>query len=182
MQTLTTDTVRWNTDSNGSWLCINTRNAKAVCDALTSGKLYDISIKEHREKRGLTANSYYWTLVAKLSDKLQLSQNRVHNTMLRRYGTMETVNGNLVYVVVPDTDDAFDEAIEAETFHIKPTAEVKDGKDGNRYRTYLMLKGSHQYDTKEMSRLIDGIVSECQNCGIETLPPQKLEALYGGAL
>ena len=50
------------------------------------------------------------------------------------------------------------------------------------YRTYMMLKGSSEYDTKEMSHLIDGLVSECKEMGIETLPPEELErmmAAYG---
>ena len=41
----------------------------------------------------------------------------------------------------------------------------------------MMLKGSSEYDTKEMSHLIDGLVSECKEMGIETLPPEELERM-----
>lgn len=34
--------------------------------------------------------------------------------------------------------------------------------------------GSSTYDTKEMSTLIDGIVSECRELDIETETPEKL--------
>ena len=37
--------------------------------------------------------------------------------------------------------------------------------------------GSSKYDTANMSRLIDGIISECKEQGIETLPPEELERL-----
>lgn len=37
--------------------------------------------------------------------------------------------------------------------------------------------GSHVYDTKQMSRLIDAIVRDCKDAGIETLPPDKLGAM-----
>ena len=40
-----------------------------------------------------------------------------------------------------------------------------------------MMRGSHTYDTKEMSRLIDGAVFEAQALGIETLPPDELERM-----
>lgn len=40
-----------------------------------------------------------------------------------------------------------------------------------------MLRGSSTYDTDEMSKLINGLVSECQEMGIETLPPQELERM-----
>lgn len=37
-----------------------------------------------------------------------------------------------------------------------------------------MLAGSSTYDTKEMSELINGLVTECKEQGIETLPPDEL--------
>jgi hypothetical protein len=40
-----------------------------------------------------------------------------------------------------------------------------------------MIKGSSEYDTKEMSRFIDGIVAEAKELGIETLPPAELETM-----
>ena len=55
--------------------------------------------------------------------------------------------------------------------------DVKPGKGGAMYRTYMMLKGSSEYNTKEMSHLIDGLVSECKEMGIETLPPEELERM-----
>ena len=60
---------------------------------------------------------------------------------------------------------------------MKPTSEVKQGRDGEMYRTYIMLRGSSAYNTKEMSRLINGIVSECKEMGIETLPPNELKRM-----
>ena len=37
-----------------------------------------------------------------------------------------------------------------------------------------MLLGSSQYDTAQMSHLIDGLVSECREAGIETATPDEL--------
>ena len=45
------------------------------------------------------------------------------------------------------------------------------------YRTYIMLKGSSAYDTQEMSVLIEGLVSECKELGIETLPPDEIKRM-----
>lgn len=45
------------------------------------------------------------------------------------------------------------------------------------YRTYMMLKGSSTYNTREMSMLIDGLVSECRDAGIETMPQEELERM-----
>lgn len=141
------------------------------------GKLLNIVAKQYRKKRSLDANAYYWQLLTKLAEASGISKNRAHNLMLRRYGQLEEMDGHLIYVVVPDDDKGADRSLEAETYHIKPTTEVKVASDGSRFRTYIMLRGSSTYDTSEMSKLIDGLVSECQELGIETLPPKEIERM-----
>ena len=146
-----------------------------------SGKLLALTAKVYRRKRSMDSNSYYWSLLTKLAEATGISKPRAHNLMLRRYGKIEEIDGSLIYVVVPDNDDGDRMALEAETYHIKPTAEVKTTADGKRFRTYLMLRGSSTYDTAEMSALINGLVEECKDLGIETMTPQELErmmALY----
>ena len=136
-----------------------------------------IKVTKHNEKRSLDANAYYWQLIGKLADALKISNNYCHNVMLRRYGVLEEFDGKPVYWVLPDTDEAEKKADESETYHIKPTSNVRLGYDGQMYRTYMLLKGSSQYDTAEMSRLISGLVDECKQCGIETMTPAELERL-----
>ena len=57
-----------------------------------------------------------------------------------------------------------------------PTEIVDYSRSGDRQvvRAYY---GSSQYNTKQMSRLIDSIVQDCKDLGIETLPPEKLAAM-----
>ena len=133
-----------------------------------------VQIKKYRQKRSLDSNAYYWSLVTQLADKIGQSNSWVHNDMLRKYGQIETIDGQMVYIVIPDTDKAHKTAYEAQEYHIKPTSEIKQGKDGIMYRTYIMLRGSSSYDTKEMSRLIEGIASECKDLGIETMTPDQI--------
>ena len=94
--------------------------------------------------------------------------------MLRRYGQNLTIDGHGAYIRIPDTEKAVEMALEASEYHIRPTSQVVTGKDGVNYRTYIMLMGSRQYDTAEMSHLIDGLVDECKALGIETIPPDEL--------
>lgn len=136
-----------------------------------------IITKPYRKKRSLDANAYYWQLISKLAETCGISKNRAHNLMIRRYGKMEEVDGHLIYVVVPDDDEGERKALESETYHIKPTTEVKVGGDGTPFRTYIMLRGSSTYNTDEMSKLIDGLISECQEMGVETFPPQEIERM-----
>lgn len=136
-----------------------------------------VEIKKCRKKRSLDANAYYWKLVTELASKLGQTNAWIHNDMLRKYGEVEEVDGKLIYVVIPDTYVSYQKAYEAQEYHIKPTSETKEGIDGIMYRTYIMLRGSSSYNTKEMARLIDGLVSECKEVGIETLPPDEVERM-----
>lgn len=144
-----------------------------------AGKLLRIEIKEHKGKRSLNANDYYWVLLSRLGDKLRVSKAYLHNLMLRRYGQPEVIGGKTVYVVIRESDDTQRIVDEDEYNHLKPTSELKAGKDGM-YRTYILLRGSHSYNSKEMYTLIEGLISECKENGIETLPPEEVQRLVGG--
>lgn len=142
-------------------------------------KLWDI--KEHKAKRSLNQNSYYWALLAKVAEKSSISRNRCHNEMLASYGQDEYVDDRLVYVTIPDNEKAEREAMEAETYHLRPTSSVMDGNDGMLYRVWVMLRGSHTYNTAEMRRLLEGMIDEAKQLGIETLTEEELEMLYAQA-
>ncbi len=137
----------------------------------------DVEIRKQRKKRSLDANAYYWKLASEAAEALHVSKPYIHNYLLRKYGQIEIIDGQGVYMVLPDTESAQKAIDEAQSYHLKPTSQVKEGKGGVMYRTYMMLKGSSEYDTKEMSRLIDGLVSECKEMGIETMPPEELERM-----
>ena len=134
-------------------------------------KLLRITVKLWRDKRSLDANSYYWVLLSRLAEAVGISKPRAHNLMLRKYGQNLVIDSQIAFLVIPDTEEAEETALEAESFHIRPTSQVKQGKDG---KMYSVLAGSSTYDTKEMSELINGLVSECKEQGIETLTPDEL--------
>lgn len=131
-------------------------------------------VREHHEKRSINANSYYWALIAKLAPKIPLSTTQLHNRIIRDYGQREFIEGRVVNVVIPDTEDAEEKALSAETYHIKPTSQVING-----YRNYVMMRGSSTYDTKEMSILLDGLVEECRQAKIDTMTQEEMEKLKG---
>jgi len=135
-------------------------------------KTYEANVK--REHRSLNANSYYWVLAGKLAPVQNISTTRLHNMMIRDYGQREFIGDRVVNVFIPDTEGAEQKSLDAETYHIKPTSQVVKG-----FRTYVLMRGSSTYDTKEMSILLDGMISECEQSGIETMTPDELERLKG---
>lgn len=133
----------------------------------------DVQIKKHRERRSLDANAYYWLLVGKIGKVTGDSKNRIHNMMLDRYGELDRMpDGSLIPFCIRDDIDH----LEFPYPHLKPTQKTLS-KGGRLYRWYYQIKGSSEYNTAEMSALIDGVVSECKEMGIETIPPEELERM-----
>lgn len=168
---------RWTADAEGQWLCIKCTAPQRILEGLKADRQYDFDIRLHRERRSLDANALYWVLVTALAKALEISNARCHNMMLRRYGCPETFGDKLAYIVLPDTDEAEEKALEADSFHVKPTAQVREGRDGLLYRTYILLRGSSSYDTAEMSRLINGLIEDCREMGVDTTSPYERQMM-----
>lgn len=146
--------------------------AGKVKELLEAGSL-DVEIKKHRERRSLDANAYYWLLVGKIGKATGESKNRIHNIMLDRYGELDAMpDGSLILFCIRDDIDY----LEFPYLHLKPTQKTLS-KGSRIYRWYFQIKGSSEYNTAEMSRLIDGIISECREMEIETIPPEELERM-----
>ena len=120
-------------------------------------------VKQHREKRSLNANSYAWALITKIADAMRSSKDEIYLHMLKRYGQSEVVS------VLSSVDVKG---------YFKYYAEFgKSQLNGKEFTHYKVFKGSSEYNTQEMSVLIDGIVSEAKELDIETLPPHEIERL-----
>lgn len=131
-------------------------------------------IEEYKEKRSLSQNSYYWVLVGKIAKKSGVSATEVHNRNLRSLGLVMLFNDKIIPVYIPDTDEAERQALESDTVHMKPTGQVKEGKDGIMRRCYVMLRGSSTFDVEEMTALLNLAVQDAKALGIETLTPNEL--------
>ena len=88
-------------------------------------------------------------------------------------GLVLRIDDKLVPVYLPDTDESEQTALKAETYHLKPTSEVKEGKNGL-YRCYVMLRGSSTFNVQEMSALLDLMIQEAKSLDIETLSESEL--------
>lgn len=120
-------------------------------------------IKEKKRRRSLNANAYAWLLIGKLADVLRISKDECYVLMLKRYGQSEMVS------VVSEIDVRG---------YFKYYEEVgKTFLQGKNFTHYRVFKGSSEYDTREMSILVDGIVSEAKEVGIDVITPAELEKL-----
>lgn len=133
----------------------------------------DIEIKPHRERRSLDANAYFHVLVGKIADKQRLSKAKVKNMLLGQYGQPMEVDDGVEAVI--KTNIPINTAYEMEEPHLRYIKyEVENGFE---VYFYKIIRGSHTYNSYEMSVLIDGTVSEAKDLGIDTISPVELAQL-----
>lgn len=127
-----------------------------------------IRLNQMRKKRSLDANAYAWVLMSKIAALSGLDKNSVYEMMLQRYGCFwQDEEGNYFSFLLPAGEEPGQAGIHAACIG-------SNWKDGIAMNTYLLLKGSSEYDSQEMSRFIDGIVLDCKDLGIETIPQEEL--------
>ena len=131
-----------------------------------------LEVKKYRARRSLNANSYFHVLVGKIADVLKEDKTVVKNDLISSYGQILFINDApaIIKTQIPPEQMA-----KQEQLHTKPCGiRIENELELYYYRVY---RGSHEYDTKEMSILIDGTVSEAKELGIETLTPDELERM-----
>lgn len=170
----TADKARWMMDFEGTWVCFRVPSpaiAKEICENFVVGKIYNLFLKLKTKSRSLDANAYFWVLVGKLAATLRVKPDEIY----RQY--------------VPDVGDNF-ELVPIKEEHIEDwdrmwcaghTGRITDDLGECRnipgYHYIRCYFGQSDYDTAQMSRLIDMVVQDCKAQGIETMTPEELRKL-----
>ena len=131
-------------------------------------KLVSAKLEIWREKRSLDANAYAWKLMSLIADELTIrgattTKDEIYLGMLKRYGQGDIVK------VRPDKA----ELILREFPYKEPHEKLYTEKD----QYWRVWVGSSNYDTREMSIFINGIIEDAKELGIETATPDELEKL-----
>ena len=136
---------------------------------VANGKLLAIEISKAKKKRSLDSNSYLWTLCQKIAEVIQSTKELVYQKFIRDVGQFE---------IVPIKAEAVERWIEVwNSKGLGWFAEVMEDSKLPGYKKVISYYGSSCYDIREMSVLLDEVVRECKELGIETLPPDEIKAL-----
>lgn len=168
---LRTSRFRWQSDSEGTWLCVLSQDAQKALEAVETGTEYTVEIKRYKKPRSLDANAYAWVLIDKISSAVNVSKVDVYRQCIRNIGGVSET--------VCVRDKAVDKLAECwERNGLGWQAESFKSKIPGCTNVTLYY-GSSSYDSAQMSRLIDQLVDEAKALGIETMPPDKLAAILG---
>lgn len=158
----------WESDQVQISFSIDDESVLREVEKLKNSKLC-IKVQKYRKKRSLDANAYLWVLCSKIAIVERSSKDEIYEEMLQKYGELyQDDEGN--YIVITLRADIDTSKIDGHWKYYKTSA---DGK----FKSYLMIKGTSQYDSLEMSRFVDMVVQEAKDDGIEVLPPDELERM-----
>lgn len=134
-----------------------------------------IDIQPKREHRSLNANAYFWHLCGEIAKKLGSHKDVIYLQQLESYGVFQDVEvteeaSNVIL-------DMFRHVEEQYRYEV-----IAPGIDGDDHEVEMICLrcyiGSSHYDTKQMSDLINGTVSDAKDLGIDTWTPDEIaEAL-----
>lgn len=129
-----------------------------------------VDLKKYRKKRSLDQNAYAWKLIGDLAAVLRVSPEDVYRNAIRDIG------GN--YEITPIRNDALESWKRIWQSHgIGWVCEEIGASKLDGYTNVRNFFGSSTYDSAQMSRLLDVIIRECKEQGVEHLTPVELARL-----
>lgn len=125
--------------------------------------VYSIEIKKKTRKRTLDANALLWACIGDIAKSLAADKWKIYLRMLRRYGkyTYIVVKPNVV------------EAVKNQWRECEEVGEIDI--HGERGIQMLCYFGSSTYDTKEFSDLLEGVIGEMHELGLQPPPPKSVQ-------
>ena len=151
----------------------------------------DWEIKEKKKARSLNANSYFWVLVNKIAKKQHISDTEVHDKLLsENIAYFKNEEGGIDWKVSPIEPNKYGLIVEQiKDYYLDSKMKVSLQKESGDLvkdkanhevvmgRVYWHIKGTHQMNTKEMSRILESTVFEAKELRIEVLTPNEIAEL-----
>ena len=140
-------------------------NIRPAINCITSVKLdpkkrYELIIKEKKKRRSRDANNYFWEFLDQLAVKLNIGKTRIYQELIRDIGGVSEV--------ICIKTEAADRLIEGWKHNGIGWFADKEESKLKGCTNVILYYGSSTYDKAQMSRLIDRLIFECNQVGIDT--------------
>lgn len=138
-----------------SFLVYDEKSLMEQLDSIKDIATLAIEAVKPKVKRSLNANALLWKCLGDIANAIHADKWTVYLEMLKRYG-------KYTYICVkPSVVDA----VKAQWRECEEIGEID--VNGQKAVQLLCYFGSSTYDTKEFSHLLDGVVSEMEEIGLE---------------
>jgi len=151
-------------------LVLNERDCLLNLEKLKDIKL-SIQVKKWTKKRSLNANHYFWKLLSEYSEEKNVDTIEEYKERVKRLGIFRQ------FKIMTDQVDTFkkvwsDKGI-AWFCEISDTTYIGEFE----FKIINAYYGSSSYSAKQMSRLINDLVEDCKEVGIETKSEAEIKSL-----
>lgn len=168
--------AEWITKYNGVWLTLKVPDKMKdelqtfMVDLRNNPKEYTANIEPYKKKRSLDANGYLWVVLRQMAEKLKTTDKEIYREMIRRVGQV---------TILPVKDEAIETFVKrweanGDGWQVDVIGECRNTKGYSNLRCYY---GSSVYDTKEFSILLDEVITEAKELGIDTATPDEIERM-----
>lgn len=143
------------------------KESRATVDEVLSikGDL-SLDVKKYRKQRSMDANAYMWVLCDKIAAELRTTKEMVYRNIIRRVGVFDSIAVR---------EKAVDPLMMAwESRGIGWVAEVMRDSTVKGCKVVTLYYGSSCYDSEQFSRLLDEIISDAKEIGIDTATPDEI--------
>ena len=156
---------------NGDNLILHTSHNEALQFAVKNDpfKEGEYEIKRVRKRRSLDANAYLWVLCTKIAETVGVSKEDVYRRNIRDGGEDTPL---------PIKEEAVEYFSQIWAAHgIGWFCNLVGNSKIPGYKLLFAYHGSSEYDSKQMSLLIDRVKQDADSVGVETMSPEQLVAL-----
>lgn len=130
-----------------------------------------IEAKRYIKKRTTNANNYFWKLLQELCDLAEIDTIEEYKRRVKELGIFRR------FKIETENIKTFEKMWTAQGIawfcEIADTTYIGDTE----FKIINAYYGSSSFNSKQMARLIDGVVQDCKPYGIETKPKNEIDSL-----
>ena len=151
-------------------LLLDTKEIEIVEQLKNENKL-NIDLKKYRKRRSLDANNYFWKLLQELCKLAEIDTKEEYKRRVKELGIFRR------FRIEKENVNTFEKMWTKQG--IAWFCEIFDTEiiGDTEFKIINAYYGSSSFNTKQMSRLIDGLVQDCKVYNIETKTPEEIESL-----
>lgn len=149
---------------------INDKDKLSDIEQLKGLKL-KIEAKKYIKKRTTNANNYFWKLLQELCELVEIEIIEEYKRRVKELGIFR------IFRIETENIKMFEKMWTAQGIawfcEIADTTYIGDTE----FKIVNAYYGSSSFSSKQMARLIDGVVQDCKVYGIETKPQAEIDSL-----
>lgn len=149
---------------------INDKDKLSDIEQLKGLKL-KIEAKKYIKKRTTNANNYFWKLLQELCELVEIEIIEEYKRRVKELGIFR------IFRIETENIKMFEKMCTAQGIawfcEIADTTYIGDTE----FKIVNAYYGSSSFSSKQMARLIDGVVQDCKVYGIETKPQAEIDSL-----